>query len=218
MLLPQSAAFASLKNRLNAVSAIGYLSMPVPASRITPAAPTSGNASVTAGPSAAATSSFERANRLKVTGGRDGEGHSHVRWVELLDRFKAVQERSRRAKNNTALGLWNEEQSNSQNYQQTLDDVGTGRRYLGPAEAGLARGKGVSAGAPNSRPTSAGDLATAAIGPGGTRIPALAGRYEGQGPVPAVVASKEKDGHRGRFSASQLGRKFVGGGKDKGKK
>ncbi|KAI9822144.1 MAG: hypothetical protein M1832_003147 [Thelocarpon impressellum] len=71
MLLPQSSAFAALKNRLNSVSAIGYL-------HIAPRAPP------TTGPN------YERPNRLK---GREDGG---IRWVELLDKFKSVQEKARR--------------------------------------------------------------------------------------------------------------------------
>merc|ERR1712098_279966 len=67
--------FAALKNRLNSVSAIGYL-------HIAPrAAPTN-----------ASSSSFDRSSRLK---GRDEGG---IRWNELLEKFKSVQERARRAK------------------------------------------------------------------------------------------------------------------------
>ncbi|KFY48178.1 hypothetical protein V495_01550 [Pseudogymnoascus sp. VKM F-4514 (FW-929)] len=73
MLLPQSAAFAALKNRLNSVSAIGYLHI---APRATPTTTTQ--------------STYDRPNRLK---GRD-EG---IRWGELLDKFRSVQEKSRRA-------------------------------------------------------------------------------------------------------------------------
>ncbi|KAI9758544.1 MAG: hypothetical protein M4579_003036 [Chaenotheca gracillima] len=72
MLLPQSSAFAALKNRLNSVSAIGYLHI-APRPTLTPAS-----------------SSYERPNRLK---GREDGG---IRWVELLDKFKAVQEKARR--------------------------------------------------------------------------------------------------------------------------
>ncbi|KAI6779673.1 uncharacterized protein J7T54_007716 [Emericellopsis cladophorae] len=74
MLLPQSSAFAALKNRLNSVSSIGYLHV----------APKS-----TASTSSA--SSYDRPNRLK------GREESGIRWVELLDKFRNVQERARRA-------------------------------------------------------------------------------------------------------------------------
>jgi len=74
MLLPQSSAFAALKNRLNSVSAIGYLHI---APRATPS---------NAGPP-----SFDRSSRLK---GRDEAG---IRWNELLEKFRSVQERARRA-------------------------------------------------------------------------------------------------------------------------
>ncbi|KAI9809614.1 MAG: hypothetical protein M1825_000046 [Sarcosagium campestre] len=72
MLLPQSSAFAALKNRLNSVSAIGYLHI---APRPTPPAPSAG---------------YERPNRLK------GREDSIIRWSELLERFRAVQEKARR--------------------------------------------------------------------------------------------------------------------------
>ena len=76
MLLPQSSAFAALKNRLNSVSAIGYL-------HVSPRAPPS-----TPGSS----SSFsERPNRLKS---REDPG---IRWNELLEKFRSTQERARRA-------------------------------------------------------------------------------------------------------------------------
>ncbi|KAL1640125.1 hypothetical protein SLS58_007239 [Diplodia intermedia] len=82
MLLPQSSAFAALKNRLNSVSAIGYLHI---APRTTPTQTTSG---------------FDRPNRLKS---REGEGG--IKWQELLEKFKQVQERARRAQRNAMLGI-----------------------------------------------------------------------------------------------------------------
>ncbi|KAL1900399.1 hypothetical protein Cpir12675_000981 [Ceratocystis pirilliformis] len=76
MLLPQSSAFAALKNRLNSVSSMGYLHIP---QRSSTSAPSSSS------------SSFDRSNRLK---GRDD---NNIRWGELLEKFRSVQERSRRA-------------------------------------------------------------------------------------------------------------------------
>jgi len=81
MLLPQSSAFAALKNRLNSVSAIGYLHI---APR--PTQP------------ASSTSSFDRPNRLKA---REEGG---IRWVELLEKFKSVQERARRSQRVSSMG------------------------------------------------------------------------------------------------------------------
>ncbi|KAF7549791.1 hypothetical protein G7046_g8226 [Stylonectria norvegica] len=75
MLLPQSSAFAALKNRLNSVSSIGYL-------HVAPRVSTS----------TASSSNFDnRPNRLK--GREDG----NIRWVELLEKFRSVQDRARRA-------------------------------------------------------------------------------------------------------------------------
>lgn len=120
MLLPQSSAFAALKNRLNSVSSIGYLHIAprpyVPASSppthsrqgsvaeavqfLQPLSPrysskhTSGIDTHTSAPSAATTpsaSSFDRPNRLK------GREEGIIRWGELLEKFRSVQERARRA-------------------------------------------------------------------------------------------------------------------------
>ncbi|KAL2373726.1 hypothetical protein RJ035_001846 [Blastomyces gilchristii] len=75
MLLPQSSAFAALKNRLNSVSNIGLLQ---PAAR--------GMSTNTPGIS----SSYERpGGRLK--------SREDIRWVDLLEKFKSVQEKSRRS-------------------------------------------------------------------------------------------------------------------------
>ncbi|OQE13382.1 hypothetical protein PENFLA_c049G04248 [Penicillium flavigenum] len=78
MLLPQSSAFAALKNRLNSVSNIGFLHGG-PRSTTQTAPP------------------FDRSTgtRLKP---RD---ENSIRWVELLDKFKSVQERARRSQGST---------------------------------------------------------------------------------------------------------------------
>ncbi|CZT14177.1 related to vacuole-associated enzyme activator complex component (Vac14) [Ramularia collo-cygni] len=75
MLLPQSSAFAALKNRLNSVSAIGYLHIGTRGAP--PATPSS-------------VSTFERQNRLKS---REEGG---IKWTELLEKFRATQEKVRR--------------------------------------------------------------------------------------------------------------------------
>lgn len=93
MLLPQSSAFAALKNRLNSVSAIGYL-------HIAPRAYVSSLSHVRqkstelkfGSTPPTPTAAFDRPNRLKA------REEGAIRWVELLDKFKAVQERARRAK------------------------------------------------------------------------------------------------------------------------
>jgi len=112
MLLPQSAAFAALKNRLNSVSAIGFLHI---APRVYVSQ--SRNSSVVeaisslhfhqrqkssdthcpshSAPANAGPSNYDRSSRLK---GRDEGG---IRWTELLEKFKSVQERARRAQRST---------------------------------------------------------------------------------------------------------------------
>jgi vacuole morphology and inheritance protein 14 len=117
MLLPQSSAFAALKNRLNSVSAIGFLqvaprpyvsSSPFPYASVVSSRAGSISAAISSlherqrslgeipahalspsAPPAATSSSYDRTNRLK---GRD----DGIRWTELLDKFRTVQEHFRR--------------------------------------------------------------------------------------------------------------------------
>lgn len=103
MLLPQSSAFAALKNRLNSVSAIGYLHIAprtyVPQSNtlnhLRQKSSEVGTSSAPQGPSA---SGFERPNRLKA------REEGSVKWNELLDRFKATQEKARRTQAHATMG------------------------------------------------------------------------------------------------------------------
>ncbi|KAL4985475.1 vacuolar protein 14 C-terminal Fig4p binding-domain-containing protein [Aspergillus falconensis] len=77
MLLPQSSAFAALKNRLNSVSNIGLLH-------------TGPRLSSMASTSTSGASTYDRtSSRLKQ---RD---ENSIRWVDLLDKFKSVQEKTR---------------------------------------------------------------------------------------------------------------------------
>ncbi|KAF2711430.1 ARM repeat-containing protein [Pleomassaria siparia CBS 279.74] len=102
MLLPQSSAFAALKNRLNSVSAIGYLHIAprtyVPSSNFNHLRQKSSDTGSPSSQPAPAASSFERPNRLKA---REDGG---VKWGELLDKFKTMQERARRSQRMSSLG------------------------------------------------------------------------------------------------------------------
>lgn len=93
MLLPQSSAFAALKNRLNSVSAIGYLHIAprTYVSSLSHVRQKSTELKFGSTPPTP-TAAFDRPNRLKA------REEGAIRWVELLDKFKAVQERARRAK------------------------------------------------------------------------------------------------------------------------
>jgi hypothetical protein len=97
MLLPQSSAFAALKNRLNSVSNIGFLHGGT--RRYGPCSPQSIlRFTETNFPSTTQTAPpFDRSTgtRLKP---RD---ENSIRWVELLDKFKSVQERARRSQGST---------------------------------------------------------------------------------------------------------------------
>lgn len=100
MLLPQSSAFAALKNRLNSVSAIGYLHIAprtyVSSISLYHTRQKSSEIRLSSGQTGAS-ASFERPNRLKA---REEGG---IKWVELLEKFRNVQEKARRAQRVTNL-------------------------------------------------------------------------------------------------------------------
>lgn len=117
MLLPQSSAFAALKNRLNSVSAIGYLHV---APRANPyvhpssSSPTLnhlrqkssevGASSGSGTPAGAPGSNFGEARNRIGMGLKPREEESKVKWAELLDRFKQTQEKARRSQRLASLG------------------------------------------------------------------------------------------------------------------
>lgn len=96
MLLPQSSAFAALKNRLNSVSAIGYLHIAPRGyvqSNMTPTLSHLRQKSTEAqfgSTPPTPTASFDRPNRLKA------REEGNIRWAELLEKFKSVQEKAKR--------------------------------------------------------------------------------------------------------------------------
>ncbi|CAL3971755.1 unnamed protein product [Diplocarpon coronariae] len=148
MLLPQSSAFAALKNRLNSVSAIGYLHTAprayVPQSRnnsVVEALSTfqfhqrqkssETHMSSFSTPTNAGPSSFDRSSRLK---GRDEGG---IRWNELLEKFRGVQERARRAAKTTGdfddgLGMMSDPRAGEGSDAREFKDLAL---LQGPAQA-----------------------------------------------------------------------------------
>ena len=119
MLLPQSSAFAALKNRLNSVSAIGYLHIPSSSSQYYPS-----SSNITAAPPPGTIGSQATALRSTYVSSAVSNIHSRqksadsnapaakassdasgqlqpreppaIRWVELLEKFRNVQERARK--------------------------------------------------------------------------------------------------------------------------
>ncbi|KAM7197198.1 Vacuolar protein 14 C-terminal Fig4p binding domain containing protein [Naviculisporaceae sp. PSN 640] len=120
MLLPQSSAFAALKNRLNSVSSIGYLHI-APRSYVQPGRSLSLHSRQGAGADAEkilmnsspsltrqnsiethkpyhrnattpSASTFDRPGPSRLKGREDGI----IKWNELLEKFRMVQERARR--------------------------------------------------------------------------------------------------------------------------
>lgn len=91
MLLPQSSAFATLRNRLNAVSALGYLHVGTGRSASISMSSTSGAS--TAGSSSSQSSAVGSARSRIV-----GNNREDLKWNELLVHFKLVQSRHERSR------------------------------------------------------------------------------------------------------------------------
>ncbi|KAJ1325596.1 vacuole morphology and inheritance protein 14 [Microdochium nivale] len=94
MLLPQSSAFAALKNRLNSVSSIGFLQIATPRPSV----------------STASSSSYDRPSRLGVKGREEGT----IRWDQLLEKFRSVQDKARRARRMKGGGNYEDSQAFSE--------------------------------------------------------------------------------------------------------
>jgi vacuole morphology and inheritance protein 14 len=96
MLLPQSSAFATLRNRLNAVSALGYLHVGSARGGLSPSNASSG------GPSTSAATAQSGSNVSSTRSKIASSNRDELKWNEMLIHFKVVQgrhERARRAAN-----------------------------------------------------------------------------------------------------------------------
>ena len=182
MLLPQSSAFAALKNRLNSVSAIGYLHI-APRTTYVPShvRQKSTEAKFSSGPPSTTTStSFDRPNRLK----QREEGA--IKWNELLEKFKSVQEKAKRANRGQGSGEEGGPLLKVPPESGSGGDLGSHKAL--PEVPKQLQGSG-------GRPTSA--ESTGRPGP----APAV--------PPPTVSVQKPKSslGHLGRFAGNVAGRK-----------
>ena len=174
MLLPQSSAFAALKNRLNSVSAIGYL-------HIAPRAYVSSLSHVRqkstelkfGSTPPTPTAAFDRPNRLKA------REEGAIRWVELLDKFKAVQERARRAGRSQqahvddgtpVLPAGASEAGSSHKLSSLLSDGPKHGQGIRPSSAGSAIQRAPPASGPMHKPKSSlGNLGRFTSGVGGMK-------------------------------------------------
>lgn len=145
MLLPQSSAFATLRNRLNAVSALGYLHIASTArqgqgSGATSLAGTAGSSTGTtsgSGYSGAASSSSGQGGSVSAARSKIvGNNREDLKWNELLIHFKVVQARQERARRTNTV----------QDDQQTGSGAGASSHIgIGAAEDTIG-GLGISSG------------------------------------------------------------------------
>ncbi|OQE43228.1 hypothetical protein PENCOP_c003G05796 [Penicillium coprophilum] len=177
MLLPQSSAFAALKNRLNSVSNIGFLhGGPRSTTQTAP--------------------SFDRSTGTRLKS-RD---ENSIRWVELLDKFKAVQERARRSQSST---------------RQSFDQSGplanpSLTAALSVAAADRPKDRSNLPDAPRGAPgpsNAAGNAGLGGLGPGAS------GTAAGRGLDNSTT--KNAPSHKHKSSLPNLGRLGIGGRKSK---
>ncbi|KAF7594355.1 PtdIns(3,5)P(2) sythesis regulation factor [Aspergillus hancockii] len=171
MLLPQSSAFAALKNRLNSVSNIGLLHTGPRLSNMV---------------SASSSTTYDRS-----TGSRLKRDENTIRWVELLDKFKVVQEKARRSQH-----------ANQRPFDTDNATAGFQNRSLAAAllTADQARNK-ERAMLPDTPRTGLATVET------GRRSPADAGNQKG--------GSILGGAHKHKSSLPNLGRLGIGGRKSK---
>ncbi|OQE24593.1 hypothetical protein PENSTE_c007G06672 [Penicillium steckii] len=183
MLLPQSSAFAALKNRLNSVSNIGYLHSPPRSAAQT-------------GPP-----QYDRpsGSRLKP---RD---ENSIRWVELLDKFKFVQERARRAQASQRQSLDANDSLHNPSLTAALSAATTDRTKdrsgLPDLPRGIAGGSGVMG---------------PGVGGAGLGVAGNGGGSRGA-PEPKISSSSSLlgSGHKHKSSLPNLGRLGIGSRKSK---
>ncbi|KAL5337921.1 vacuolar protein 14 C-terminal Fig4p binding-domain-containing protein [Aspergillus crustosus] len=126
MLLPQSSAFAALKNRLNSVSNIGLLHTGPRLTSITSSSSTS-------------TSTYDRTStRLKP---RD---ENSIRWTDLLDKFKSVQEKTHYTSSSQPhrpIRLYDTDRSNNSTFA-SADQIRRDKSLPDPPRAGFGGNSG----------------------------------------------------------------------------
>lgn len=96
MLLPQSSAFATLKNRLNSVSSIGYLNIYMPNHMQQMRSGAGARDSTTSGNKLlgrAGNTALSSSSSSSSAGGTGSNSSPDVRWPELVKKFQAVQQK-----------------------------------------------------------------------------------------------------------------------------
>ncbi|KAJ5174340.1 Protein VAC14 [Penicillium canariense] len=205
MLLPQSSAFAALKNRLNSVSNIGFLhggprryANGIPPAK-TPGSPPFERTHMLMTPTSTAQTapSYDRSSSAR------GKTRDDIRWTELLDKFKAVQERARRAQAAQRHSLDPTDILHNPSLTAALSAATTDRARdrMGlsePPRAGIVTVGGVP-GVPVP--------GTASMGGAGNR-----GSLDSKGPSPTSLLGAA---HKHKSSLPNLGRLGIGGRKSK---
>ncbi|GAA5831231.1 hypothetical protein JCM11251_007801 [Rhodosporidiobolus azoricus] len=105
MLLPQSSAFATLRNRLSAVSTLGFLGTVPRTSFASPTALRPGSTLIS--PSSSSNPTSTLASRRNLDGAASGVGTPDppsIRWNELLTHFRVVQKRRANATSGSSGG------------------------------------------------------------------------------------------------------------------
>ena len=199
MLLPQSSAFAALKNRLNSVSNIGLLQSGP--RRYAFAIYRDSKPVLTDPPSSAQTAPpYDRPSgtRLKP---RD---ENTIRWVDLLDKFKYVQERTRRSQATQRHSLDPSDSAQHPSLTAALSAAAAGRDRSGLPDS------------PRGGVGMMGSGAGGGLGMGGAG--SGVGGAANRGIPEATKASTSSllgSAQRSRSSLSNLGRLGIGGRKSK---
>ncbi|OJJ73242.1 hypothetical protein ASPBRDRAFT_53463 [Aspergillus brasiliensis CBS 101740] len=190
MLLPQSSAFAALKNRLNSVSSIGLIH-------------TGPRQTLSSSSSTSSTSTYDRSTNSRLK--RDDPP---IRWVELLDKFKTVQEKARRSQRASQRPF--DADGPSSSLSNSNNNTGDHSRVSGIGGGGSTRDR-VSALPDTPRGLSGGAGNTGGGNEGGGRGSTDGGGGTGKSSTGGILSGA----HRHKSSLSNLGRLGIGGRKSK---
>lgn len=183
MLLPQSSAFATLRNRLNAVSALGYLHIgnSVRFGQGSTAA-AGGTSSTNAGPGGGGAGAGGGTNVSMTRSKIVGSNREDLKWNELLIHFKVVQGKHERARRAASVQHDQPLSSSLQGSEGTMTGMG---------------GLGIKTGA--SRSTSGGSTGggSGAGSAGATRLPSTK-RHLAAAPAISSRGARGHAGARGR--------------------
>lgn len=171
MLLPQSSAFATLRNRLNSVSSIGFLHFPVPSQQQQTRANGSASSSTNGSGSGNVVSRYSASINMNSSNSTPISFYD-VRWTDLMKKFHAVQKRHQDARNSVLTRSFADVKI--QEPSSNVPDSKNAGKRAAPAAPPAGSSKGISPVAPTTT-TASQHLVAVSASPGSAPSPVRQG-------------------------------------------